>query len=90
MSHHSGRSPVPPKALRQESSTPALTTGQADVTTLTEACGASRPAVGPHLTRLRLAGLVKARKEGHRVIYSLPHGHLRRLVEEASRTASHE
>ncbi|WP_330341342.1 ArsR/SmtB family transcription factor [Streptomyces sp. NBC_00557] len=67
----------------------ALTTGEADVTTLTEACGAARPAVSQHLGRLRLAGLVKTRKEGRRVIYSLPHGHLRRLVQEALKTADH-
>jgi DNA-binding transcriptional ArsR family regulator len=67
----------------------ALTSGEADVTTLTEACGAARPAVSQHLGRLRLAGLVTTRKEGRRVIYSLPHGHLRRLVEEALKTADH-
>ncbi|MEU7085596.1 ArsR/SmtB family transcription factor [Streptomyces achromogenes] len=67
----------------------ALTAGEADVTTLTEACGAARPAVSQHLARLRLAGLVDTRKEGRRVIYSLRHGHLRRLVEEALKTADH-
>ncbi|MFF7353577.1 MULTISPECIES: ArsR/SmtB family transcription factor [Streptomyces] len=67
----------------------ALSAGEADVTTLTEACAAARPAVSQHLARLRLAGLVKTRKEGRRVIYSLPHGHLRRLVEEALKTADH-
>ncbi|OLZ72295.1 transcriptional regulator [Streptomyces sp. IMTB 2501] len=67
----------------------ALTAGETDVTTLTEECGAARPAVSQHLARLRLAGLVKTRKEGRRVIYSLPHGHLRRLVEEALKTADH-
>jgi DNA-binding transcriptional ArsR family regulator len=67
----------------------ALTAGEADVTTLTETCGAARPAVSQHLARLRLAGLVDTRKEGRRVIYSLRHGHLRRLVEEALKTADH-
>ncbi|MER6278447.1 MULTISPECIES: metalloregulator ArsR/SmtB family transcription factor [Streptomyces] len=67
----------------------ALAEGEADVGTLTEACGAARPAVSQHLARLRLAGLVDTRKEGRRVIYSLRHGHLRRLVEEALRTADH-
>ncbi|MEU1163476.1 ArsR family transcriptional regulator [Streptomyces sp. NPDC005921] len=36
----------------------ALTVGEADVGTLTEVCGAARPAVSQHLARLRLAGLV--------------------------------
>ncbi|WP_406433221.1 metalloregulator ArsR/SmtB family transcription factor [Streptomyces sp. NBC_00631] len=67
----------------------ALTTGEADVGTLTEVCGAARPAVSQHLARLRLAGLVGTRKEGRRVVYSLRHGHLRRLVEEALKVADH-
>ena len=67
----------------------ALTAGEADVTTLTEVCGAARPAVSQHLARLRLAGLVDTRKEGRRVIYSLRDGHLRRLVGEALNVADH-
>ncbi|WP_243769111.1 ArsR/SmtB family transcription factor [Streptomyces cyanogenus] len=66
-----------------------LAGGEADVGTLTEACGAARPAVSQHLARLRLAGLVDTRKEGRRVVYSLRSGHVRRLVEEALRTADH-
>ncbi|WP_445525681.1 ArsR/SmtB family transcription factor [Streptomyces cyslabdanicus] len=67
----------------------ALLSGEADVTTLTETCGAARPAVSQHLARLRLAGLVDARKEGRRVVYSLRDGHLRRLVGEALNVADH-
>ncbi|GAA3013127.1 metalloregulator ArsR/SmtB family transcription factor [Kitasatospora albolonga] len=64
--------------------------GEADVTTLTEACGAARPAVSQHLAKLRLAGLVTTRKDGRRVVYSLRHGHLRRLVDEALSAADHQ
>lgn len=67
----------------------ALAGGEADVTTLTEACGAARPAVSQHLARLRLAGLVSTRKEGRRVVYSLRDGHLRRVVDEALSLADH-
>lgn len=67
----------------------ALTAGEADVTTLTAACGAARPAVSQHLARLRLAGLVNTRKEGRRVVYSLGDGHVRRLVAEALNVADH-
>ncbi|MCX4432247.1 MULTISPECIES: ArsR/SmtB family transcription factor [Streptomyces] len=67
----------------------ALTGQEADVTTLTEACGAARPAVSQHLARLRLAGLVNTRKEGRRVVYSLGDGHLRRVVDEALNLADH-
>ncbi|MGW1256510.1 ArsR/SmtB family transcription factor [Streptomyces sp. NPDC002513] len=67
----------------------ALTRGEADVSTLTQACGAARPAVSQHLARLRLAGLVDTRKEGRRVIYALRDGHLRRVVDEALSLADH-
>ncbi|MEV0368752.1 metalloregulator ArsR/SmtB family transcription factor [Streptomyces sp. NPDC050636] len=67
-----------------------LAQSEADVTTLTDACGAARPSVSQHLSRLRLAGLVTSRKEGRRVIYALRHGHLRRLVEEALSVADHQ
>ncbi|MFD9792703.1 ArsR/SmtB family transcription factor [Streptomyces sp. NPDC059070] len=64
--------------------------GEADVTTLTEVCGAARPSVSQHLAKLRLAGLVTTRKDGRRVVYSLRHGHLRRLVDEALNVADHQ
>ncbi|MFJ9034493.1 ArsR/SmtB family transcription factor [Streptomyces sp. NPDC102274] len=64
--------------------------GEADVTTLTEACGAARPSVSQHLAKLRLAGLVTSHKDGRRVVYSLRHGHLRRLVDEALSVADHQ
>ncbi|WKD36249.1 ArsR/SmtB family transcription factor [Streptomyces xanthophaeus] len=64
--------------------------GEADVTTLTEACGAARPSVSQHLAKLRLAGLVTTRKDGRRVVYALGHGHLRRLVDEALNAADHQ
>ncbi|PBC71107.1 ArsR family transcriptional regulator [Streptomyces sp. TLI_235] len=64
--------------------------GEADVTTLVEATGAARPSVSQHLAKLRLAGLVTTRKDGRRVVYSLRHGHLRRLVDEALNVADHQ
>ncbi|MBA4864280.1 helix-turn-helix transcriptional regulator [Streptomyces sp. PSKA54] len=66
-----------------------LAAGEADVNTLTEASGAARPAVSQHLAKLRLAGLVKVRKDGRRSIYGLHDGHLRRLVVEAINHADH-
>jgi DNA-binding transcriptional ArsR family regulator len=67
-----------------------LCDGEADVTTLTEACGASRTSVSQHLARLRLAGLVNTRKDGRRVVYALRHGHIGRLVHEALSVADHQ
>ncbi|GGQ85455.1 MULTISPECIES: ArsR/SmtB family transcription factor [Kitasatospora] len=64
--------------------------GEADVTTLVEATGAARPSVSQHLAKLRLAGLVATRKDGRHVVYSLRHGHLRRLVDEALNVADHQ
>ena len=64
--------------------------GEADVTTLTAACGAARPAVSQHLAKLRLAGLVDARKDGRRVVYALTDDHLARLVGEALSHADHD
>ncbi|GAA1984720.1 ArsR/SmtB family transcription factor [Kitasatospora viridis] len=64
--------------------------GEADVSTLTEATGATRTSVSQHLGKLRLSGLVTTRKDGRRVVYALRHGHLRRLVDEALSVADHE
>lgn len=67
-----------------------LAQGEADVTTLIAASGATRTAVSQHLAKLRLAGLVQGRKEGRHVVYALRDGHLRRLVEEALQHADHQ
>ncbi|WP_329620545.1 metalloregulator ArsR/SmtB family transcription factor [Streptomyces sp. NBC_01255] len=66
-----------------------LTRGEADVSALTEACGAARPAVSQHLAKLRLGGLVQSSKDGRRVVYAMPDGHLKRLVVEAISRADH-
>ncbi|MFF3641707.1 ArsR/SmtB family transcription factor [Streptomyces sp. NPDC002564] len=67
-----------------------LARAEADVTELATVSGAARPAVSQHLAKLRLAGLVQARKEGRRMVYSLRDGHLRRLVTEALNHADHQ
>lgn len=67
-----------------------LCDGEADVSTLTRECEATRTSVSQHLARLRLAGLVTTRKDGRRVVYALRHGHLRRLVHEALSVADHQ
>jgi DNA-binding transcriptional ArsR family regulator len=41
-----------------------LSHADADVTALTEACGASRTAVSQHLAKLRFTGMVETRKDG--------------------------
>ncbi|MFX0577749.1 ArsR/SmtB family transcription factor [Nocardia nepalensis] len=66
-----------------------LAEGEADVTALTEACGASRTAVSQHLAKLRFTGMVETRREGRHVIYRIRDGHLGRLVREGLNHADH-
>lgn len=66
-----------------------LTDGEQDVTTLTEKVAASRPSVSQHLGRLRLAGLVQARRQGRRMLYRITSDHLTALVDEALGYAYH-
>ncbi|MDF9816665.1 metalloregulator ArsR/SmtB family transcription factor [Streptomyces sp. SPB162] len=47
----------------------ALAHGESDVTGLAERVGGALPAVSQHLTKLKLAGLVRSRREGRRVVY---------------------
>ncbi|GAB3475362.1 ArsR/SmtB family transcription factor [Nocardiopsis coralliicola] len=60
-----------------------------DVTELTAQVEASRSSVSQHLGRLRLAGLVTARKDGRRMLYRITSDHLARLVDEALGYAYH-
>ncbi|MBC9726221.1 metalloregulator ArsR/SmtB family transcription factor [Streptomyces sp. TRM68367] len=47
----------------------ALIRGESDVTGLAERVGGALPAVSQHLTKLKLAGLVRSRREGRRQVY---------------------
>ena len=47
----------------------ALAQGESDVTGLAERVGGALPAVSQHLTKLKLAGLVRSRREGRRMVY---------------------
>lgn len=51
--------------------------------------GAAPTAVSQHLAKLRLAGLVRGRREGTFVCYSAADGHVRELLSEALRHADH-
>jgi len=46
-----------------------LSQGDCDVTGLAERVGATLPAVSQHLAKLKLAGLVRSRREGRRQVY---------------------
>ncbi|MEU9318263.1 metalloregulator ArsR/SmtB family transcription factor [Streptomyces sp. NPDC048295] len=46
-----------------------LAQGESDVTHLADRVGGALPAISQHLTKLKLAGLVRARREGRRQVY---------------------
>lgn len=66
-----------------------LLTDEQDVTTLTAQVDVSRSSVSQHLGRLRLAGLVEARRDGRRMLYRITSTHLAGLVDEALDFADH-
>lgn len=66
-----------------------LARGEQDVSTLTAQVTASRASVSQHLGRLRLAGLVQARRDGRRMLYRVTSDHLGKLVDEACEFADH-
>lgn len=47
----------------------ALAQGECDVSGLAERVGGALPAVSQHLSKLKLASLVRSRREGRRVVY---------------------
>ena len=68
----------------------ALRDGERDVASLA-ALAECRPTVASqHLSKLRLAGLVEASRDGRRMLYRLGAGHVRALVSEALFHADHQ
>jgi DNA-binding transcriptional ArsR family regulator len=67
----------------------ALLEGEHPVNELAELVGAQPAAVSQHLAKLRLARLVRSRREGNRIFYVLDDVHVRRLVEEVLSHADH-
>lgn len=67
----------------------ALLHGEHAVGELADHVGAQPAAVSQHLAKLRLARVVRTRREGTRVLYAAENAHLRRLAEEALFHADH-
>lgn len=67
----------------------ALQSGERSVTQLAEVVGKSPTVVSQHLAKMRLGRLVRARREGTTMFYSLIDEHVRRLVTEAVFQAEH-
>jgi len=58
-----------------------LATGEMDVTSLAQHTGATIPATSQQLAKLRAAGVVSARRDGRRQLYSVGDPHIVTLVE---------
>jgi len=67
----------------------ALLHGEHSVNRLADHIGAQPAAVSQHLAKLRLARLVRTRREGNRIFYLADSSHVRSLVEEALFHADH-
>jgi ArsR family transcriptional regulator len=58
------------------------------VTALCDRLGQSQPAVSHHLALLRVAGLIKARRDGKHNYYSVRHSRFRGLIEQVFQNIS--
>lgn len=67
----------------------ALLHGEHSVGELAEHVGVAAPAVSQHLAKLRLARLVRTRREGNHIFYIAADDHALRLVTEALFHAEH-
>jgi DNA-binding transcriptional ArsR family regulator len=67
----------------------ALLQGESSVACLAELIGAPPTAVSQHLAKLRLAGVVRGRRQGTFVYYTAADDHVRRLLAEALFHAEH-
>jgi DNA-binding transcriptional ArsR family regulator len=67
----------------------ALLDGELPVHDLASTAGCSATSASQHLAKLRLAGLVRHRRDGRRVLYRTEDTHVRRLLQEALYHADH-
>ena len=67
----------------------ALTDREMSVSELAEHVGKPAPAVSQHLAKLRMARLVRTRRDGTTIFYSLDNDHVAQLVTDAVFNAEH-
>lgn len=67
----------------------ALANGELSVNELSERVGKPAPSVSQHLAKLRMARLVRTRRAGTTIFYSLENEHVRQLVVDAVFNAEH-
>ncbi len=66
-----------------------LVDGELSVNDLADRIGKPSPSVSQHLAKLRMARLVKTRRAGTTIFYSLENEHVQRLVVDAVCNAEH-
>lgn len=67
----------------------SLIDGELSVNDLAEQVGKPAPSVSQHLAKLRMARLVRTRRAGTTIFYSLENDHVRQLVIDAVFNAEH-
>lgn len=67
----------------------ALVDDELSVTDLADRVGKPAPSVSQHLAKLRMARLVRTRRDGTTIFYSLENEHVRQLVSDALFNAEH-
>ena len=67
----------------------ALLDGERPVNELAEAVNKPGTGVSQHLAKLRMAGLVRTRRQGNQVFYRIENEHVQQLVEDAIYHAEH-
>lgn len=67
----------------------ALLDGERAVNELAEAVGKPPTGVSQHLAKLRMARLVRTRRQANQIFYRIDNSHVRQLVEDAIYHAEH-
>ncbi|WP_068398234.1 ArsR/SmtB family transcription factor [Kribbia dieselivorans] len=67
----------------------ALRDDELPVNELAERVGKPGPAVSQHLAKLRMARMVRTRRQGNQVFYRVENDHVARLVADAIQNAEH-
>jgi len=67
----------------------ALIEGEMSVTELATRAGKAPSSVSQHLAKLRMARLVRTRREGTQIFYRLDNDHVARLITDAVHNAEH-
>jgi|SRR6476620_2542770 len=67
----------------------ALHDGELSVNELADAVGKPAPSVSQHLAKLRMARIVRTRREGTHVYYRIENDHIASLVRDAVHNAEH-